>query len=607
MGSLTKEQLMDIFSRQGRQASLVSYKEKLSARATEIVGRTSLADYVSEIRNAADELSKKDITSLPYSVYAMYKRTGNRLAYESLYFTRRKRLCAFAIMSWLYGKAEDISQLEDIIWAICDESTWALPAHVDHLSDNADAYRNIDLFCAETAFYLAEIIFLVGERLDNAVINRVKREIFARVLDQIIEGKQTYNWEHMKNNWCAVCAGSVGAAAIYMVDDDETLAAVLSRLNTSFDSFMDSFEDDGACTEGLSYWSYGMSFYVAYMDLLSEVTLREITLPKSKKFLRVARFQQNMYLGGECTVAFSDSTKNEMFRLGLTCKLSSECEGVKIPPLSRVMGFNGDSCYRFAPILRDLLWGEQCAVQGQLQGNSQSNPEAEIIVFENAQWLICKNENESALGLCAKGGYNDEPHNHNDIGSFAICKGGKFLLSDIGAGEYTAGYFGDSRYEIFCNSSYSHSVPIIDGKAQKHGKDYTARDTRIDPNGEIAFDISPCYDVKGLQALNRVISYKNDGQRVEITDSFRFIKTEQKHNITERFITEYSPHICDGYVEISADSKNSQIKLYYDNTLCPEIKTHNHTDHEGNPKKVYSIDFAAHLESNEKSFSFIIE
>lgn len=42
-------------------------------------------------------------------------------------------------------------------------------------------------------------------------------------------------------------------------------------------------------------------------------------------------------------------------------------------------------------------------------------------------------------------------------------------------------------------------------------------------------------------------------------------------------------------------------------SLCPEIKTHNHIDHEGNPKKIYSIDFTIDLKSNEKSFSFFIE
>ena len=71
--------------------------------------------------------------------------------------------------------------------------------------------------------------------------------------------------------------------------------------------------------------------------------------------------------------------------------------------------------------------------------------------------------------MAVKGGTNQEPHNHNDVGSFFYVLGSDMLLEDLGAGEYTADYFGEKRYHIFCNSSFSHNVPILCGMGQYAG------------------------------------------------------------------------------------------------------------------------------------------
>ena len=48
-----------------------------------------------------------------------------------------------------------------------------------------------------------------------------------------------------------------------------------------------------------------------------------------------------------------------------------------------------------------------------------------------AQWMICKDQNGN--GFAAKGGHNDENHNHNDIGHFLCVWQGELLLTDLGA------------------------------------------------------------------------------------------------------------------------------------------------------------------------------
>ena len=89
-----------------------------------------------------------------------------------------------------------------------------------------------------------------------------------------------------------------------------------------------------------------------------------------------------------------------------------------------------------------------------------------------AQWLIC--QDGEGNGFAAKGGNNDENHNHNDIGHFLCVFHGEMLLTDLGAGEYTKDYFGDGRYDILCNRSMGHSVPLVNGREQCAGREYRA-------------------------------------------------------------------------------------------------------------------------------------
>ncbi|MBQ8301791.1 MAG: heparinase II/III family protein, partial [Clostridia bacterium] len=89
-----------------------------------------------------------------------------------------------------------------------------------------------------------------------------------------------------------------------------------------------------------------------------------------------------------------------------------------------------------------------------------------------SQWAVIGNDD---VKISLKGGNNGEPHNHNDIGSFSILKNGEMILCDIGSGEYTKEYFSDKRYEILCDSSFGHSVPIINGYGQSSGSEFTQK------------------------------------------------------------------------------------------------------------------------------------
>ena len=61
------------------------------------------------------------------------------------------------------------------------------------------------------------------------------------------------------------------------------LEIVLNRVGESMDRFLNSFSADGACLEGLSYWTYGMSFFVSYCELLYRRSGGQVDLMASER------------------------------------------------------------------------------------------------------------------------------------------------------------------------------------------------------------------------------------------------------------------------------------------------------------------------------------
>src|ERR1019366_1830240 len=73
------------------------------------------------------------------------------------------------------------------------------------------------------------------------------------------------------------------------------------------------------------------------------------------------------------------------------------------------------------------------------------------------------------FAVCLKGGNNDEPHNHNDVGSFSVVAGNEMVVCDPGGEVYTKRTFGPHRYESKVLSSFGHAVPVIGGQLQRTG------------------------------------------------------------------------------------------------------------------------------------------
>ena len=559
-----------------------------------ILNNLPLEFYLKSIEKTAAKHRGKAIPSIPYSLFKLYYENGNRNEFQFSekggYFPRRERLAAFALSAWLYEKEEDIKELEDIIWAICDEYTWALPPHLI-VSDKENSFINriehgdytVDLFSSETSGSLAEIMMLMGDKISPLIKKRVNFLLFERVFNQILN--INYWWMTAENNWASVCAGNIGIAAIYTIEDNELLSKIIERLLPSFSAYLKGIPNDGGCLEGIKYWDYGFGYYVYFAELLYRRTNGAIDLFSHPKVERIAEFQHICYLKGGRSVSFADSESHTKYHIGLASFLSRKFENVTIPPKEAAGDFNMDICYRFAANLRDLIWA----------GNLENAEIYSYYMLPDSQIFVSSSKN--GVGLAAKGGHNNEPHNHNDVGSFQIFKNGEELISDIGSIEYTRdGGITELRYKMVGPSSESHNLPIIDGKAELFGESYRANNFEMNQNG-VKLDIAAAYELNYMPSLVRKIDFNCENSEIELEDKFIF--TDGKHEITERFVTFGDIEINENTIKIKVNNETMVISFdekYFD----AEYKTESYKDIFGIKREINFLDFKT---SAEKEFT----
>ena len=568
----------------------------LEEKRQQILTREVYRDYLAQIRAEAEKYRNEPPVAIPYGAFKLFETNGDRSCFQKYYFSNRGRVATLALMVWLYGQEEDVHALEDALWAVCDEYTWCLPAHLNGtgLSVVQDTGYTIDLFAAETACTLSEIIALVGDRLAPIVVKRMRHLVQERVLQRYLEAE--FGWEHASNNWAAVCAGSVGVAALYGAKDREQLARIIEKLQTPMECYVTSFPADGTSMEGISYWTYGFSFFVAYAEMLARCTGGKMDWFTDGRVHQIALFQQKAYFEGYNIIKFADCGKGDTTRWwGLTSYLKSRYDDVEFLPRDYFAPYTGDGCYRWAGMLRDLVWSNEAYPANHRTEKCYIQPDA--------QWLICNGQN--GVSFAAKGGCNAESHNHNDVGSLELFKNGDEVLLDYGSGLYNRDYFSARRYEQFVTSSRGHNLPIVNGEYQKPGAEHRAMDVHF---GEwfVDMDIAPAYDLETLTSLRRHIAFDPATGRVELRDDFAFSAPAQE--VRERFVSYSTPTVEEGRVVLTGPHSRAEIR-YDAAALEVALSTETpprHNVRDGNAL-IHVIDFVAKEPGMACSFSFTVE
>lgn len=642
--TIKASEMIEIVSRMSPTGLHLYYPEGDALRFwSEVRSSGEYAADLAELRAEGERLRGQAPPYLTYSLFSQFAKTGSRLEYERAYFERRRRLNTFALLSLLEPECEDHqtelleseceehhtellelerekhhsehsrshpiherfveehhTQLLEAIWAICSEVTWCLPAHV---SPERPLAETIDLFAAETGFALAELRLLLGSRLPEQLQAHIADLVLGRLLKPFLE-KGPYEWEEAEHNWSAVCAGSIGSAALLLLDekqDRELLAQILEKTQRSMACYLKGFGEDGACLEGLGYWNYGFGYFVYYADLLYKRSGGELNWFAQEKVKAIAGFQQKCFLGGSAVVNFSDTLPYASVHIGLSRYISSIYDSVPSPPARLRADYREDHCSRWAPALRNLLWR-------RLASGTQEWEPGDFLLAD-AGWLISRTATERGVfGFAAKGGHNDESHNHNDLGQFLLAGGGEFFLSDLGCGEYTKDYFGPARYTYDCNGSQGHSVPIINGGLQVEGNARAAsvlEQASSAAESRMTVELSRAYDSQELQSFTRSWRWRKEGlPSLELRDKFSFSKMPDA--LVERFVTLILPEKPAEPGRLLLVRGSLALELVYDDRqLRSEVTERTYRDHFGKNQVWYTLDFHVLRPQEQQELSFI--
>ncbi|MBQ9117504.1 MAG: heparinase II/III family protein [Clostridia bacterium] len=513
-----------------------------------------------DLQERWEKFCTQPLKALKYSEFKMFKFTGNRSVYEDEYCYRRKSAVASALLALIYPEEEKyIVRLMDSLYALCDDYTWCPPAHNTALEVNNNVH--IDIFASETGAMVAEIYTLLGERLEPLIRDRIRTELLRRII--IPWENKKYGWEKNPANWNTVCTG--GIAVVTMLMFPERMEGYMPRITENIECYLSGFKDDGICEEGVSYWHYGFGNFVFFADIMRKFTEGKVDYFTRPKVREVAAFMQKMYISGRCTVSFSDAQVANKYHIGLLHYLKNE-----YPDLITVSGLENsyitDGRGRWNFNFRAILWMDERYL------TPDTDVKNATYFAPYSQWLVHK---EPKYGFAIKGGHNNEPHNHNDVGSFIIARDGHQIITDLGAGKYTRQYFAPStRYDHLHCSSRGHSLPIIDGKYQCFGAQFAAKNTKYE-SGVFSTDIAGAYGVDELKSLVRTVrceedavilrdnyDYDGNGELIDRLATFvkPVVKTDGQIRLGSIDVL-FDPEICE--LSLGSEPRNETADLYF--------------------------------------------
>jgi len=500
-----------------------------------------VATLAQPLREAALEECGQPMPPLTDELYASFRATGRRLTFEKVYFERRRQLGRAAI-TLLLATPDDpqrgavVASMLDKFTGVFEEVSWALNAHVNWHNDDVSGKEpmQIDLFCAETANLMAEVLDLFGDVIPAGLQARVRTRLRTHVWENYADKPDGFHWTKVTHNWNAVCHQGVIGSALSQMDDTALLARMVWQARQSLVLFLGGFTADGGCTEGIGYWSYGFGWFTLLNEQLETRTAGELSLFEGDEHIRrIVQYAPRMALSGGKLVNFSDNG----------------AEGTLGGPIMAYLGarLNDPACLQqsivgYRELVRTGISGDQerCDVlflarlflrcPETIPASDDSL--APDCFLPNLAVLVAhgKDSRGCTWDFAAKAGHNEEHHNHNDCAGFLLNVAGVRFVSEIGAPEYDKDFFSDKRYENIAARSLGHSVPRINGAEQAAGAQFISEviSHALTPKrAEFVVDAARTYPTAAdCRRFVRTFRFEKEAGRLRVEDVFELGRSE---------------------------------------------------------------------------------
>jgi len=534
-----------------------------------------------------EEFLGKDVPNLPATLYLEYRRMGNRSNYQDVWLERRKMLHCLVLAECMERKGRFLDAIANVIWAICEESSWTFPAHVG--AQKADSGLPdvtepiVALFSAETASSLVWTVYLLKEQLDTIspqLCRRAEREIDLRILTPYLE-RDNFGWMAFRarsdgrrpNNWNPWINSNVLAATLLIEKDKRRRLDLVYKVLRCLDNFLVPYPSDGSCDEGPSYWGRAGASVFDNLELLYSATDGHFDLYEDSAIREIGRFIYRAHISsdyfaniGDCDARL-DIDRDVIFRYGMRIK-DEKMKSLATFGLTEQESFEAEKNFRsLGRMLHELF-----NLPNLLAAKSSSQPFVRDVWLghEDMQLMVARDKDGSTEGLYVAcwAGHNGQSHNHNDVGNFIIFADGRPFIIDIGRPTYTRQTFSSRRYEIHEMQSAFHNLPTINGIMQQAGKRYAARDVQYnlkEAGARLRMDIAPAYpDKAGVRTWVRTVRLSR-GTDIQVVDSFTLKQVSK--DITQNLITPCEVILNEPGRLVLRDSEGIELAIGYDRDI----------------------------------------
>ena len=491
-----------------------------------------------------------------------YTRSGDRAGFEADHFSRRVILRDLVLAECVEGGGRFTERIAEAVWSICEETFWGIPACL-YLQAEGEGLPDVeepvvDLFAAETAALLAWTHFLLDSALDAVsplLRRRIRWETRRRVLDPCRD-RDDFWWMGLRggfvNNWNPWIHANWLTAALLLETDGERRAAAVRKIAAGLDRFIGSRPADGGCDEGPNYWSYAAGSLFEALELLDWATGGKVRIYDEPLIRRMGRYLVDAQIADNWFINFADASAVVQPDGFLVRAYGRAVRDTDLEALGDWFARDWTPPPDNQPNSMGRCLRGVCA--GGVAEGGGAQPLPARTELPDTEVYAARGRAGTAAGffVAAKGGHNDESHNHNDVGQFIIFRDGCPLLIDAGVETYRRATFGPDRYSIWTMRSEYHNLPTINGVTQSPGAAFRAREAeaRATEDGWLfRAELAGAYpEAAGVRSWKREIALvPEDG--VRLRDSFVL---ERAESVVLSLLTAGPVEAEDGVLRIAA-------------------------------------------------------
>ena len=506
--------------------------------------RTFWASIPADISRSYVEQAEKyldyDWPAVKATDYLEFIRSGDRR--QQAYAACSNALISLVMGELAEGKRRFMDQIINAVWYYSEQTWWGWSAHLSPqkagsgLPDVNDPV--VDLGVGEAASNLSWTLYLFKDEFDRVhplIAKRLKQEIKEKVLDPYFV-RDDFGYMGFRggrpNNWNPWVNYNMLTCYLLLEDDPQRKTDAVRKILRSLDKFLNGYPDDGGCDEGPSYWGAAGAYLYECLEIMKRATDGAFDVYDDPLIRNIGQYFHQVNIHAPYFINFADAdpktggVPSVVYRYGKAIgDPVMQKFGAWLAELNRwgVKPTGG----KIGAQLRDL----------KLIDEIRNAEKEEALVadfwFPDTEIAGGRDRKGSFGGFFfgAKGGYNAESHNHNDIGSCLMYFDGKPCLVDAGRETYVAKTFSPRRYEIWTMQSGYHNLPVINGVEQKDGAAFKAKNVSFKAtSGTVTFsvDIAGAYPGEAkVESWVRSYTLKR-GKSFTISDRYRLTELSDR-------------------------------------------------------------------------------